>query len=44
MLYLAELSDEEDEHEPEERGCSSCAHQDDYFNVWLGVAWKEKSS
>lgn len=32
--HLPQLADEENEHEPEECGCSSRAHQNDYLNVW----------
>lgn len=41
--HLPELTDEEDEHEPKERGCSSRAHQNDYLNVWPSfIPWKDK--
>lgn len=42
--YLPKLADEEDKHEPEERGCSSCAHQNDDLNIWLPfISWREKN-
>lgn len=41
--HLPQLADEEDEHEPEERGCSSRAHQNDYLNVWPSfIPWKDR--
>lgn len=44
VLYLPQLADEEDKHEPKERGCSPRAHQNDYLDVWLPlIAWKEKN-
>lgn len=44
MTYLPELADEENEHDPEERGCSSRRHQNYHLNIWFSfIPWKEKN-
>lgn len=41
--HLPQLTDEEDEHEPEKCGCSSRADQNDYLDVWPSfIPWKDK--